>query len=100
MTFAAAGGPRMLARRDLAVERRSVALPANRGVMPLRRRAARNVMRVVARGAQQLALALQETCRAAQAISGIHDLELLFTARARRVVEVEDECGHGLAGPI
>src|SRR5688572_26821841 len=77
---------RVFPRRDLLIEGRRVALTADCGVVLLCRFAARSVMRIVAGGAEHLAVALQKTRRAAEAISRVDDLEFVFPAGARRLV--------------
>src|SRR6516162_1981168 len=91
----ASGRTRVFPRRDLFVEGRVMALAADCGVMPICLVTSRNIVRIVASRAEQLAVALQKTCRAPQAISRVDDLELVFPAGTCRVVEVEDEPGHG-----
>ena len=100
VTTGAAVCARVFPRRDLPVESRPVALTADRGVMPLCRFSPRSIMRIVASGAQHLAIALQKTGRAAQAISRVDDLELFFPAGPWRVIEIQDVRFQGLARTV
>src|SRR4051812_8867924 len=57
-------------------------------------------VRIVARGAAEFAITLQETLRAPEAVGRTDDLELVLPASSRRVVEVEDEITERLTGLI
>src|SRR5205823_6245102 len=49
----------------------------------------RHVVRVVAGGAVQRALAFEETFGSAYPVNGVHELELVIVTSARRVIEEE-----------
>ena len=68
--------------------------------MPRCFRAAGNVVRIVAGGALQGAIALQKALRAADAVDGIYQLELVLATRPRSVVEEKPIRAQRLAGPV
>src|SRR5439155_1285421 len=83
----ATGSAYVFPRGHQPIEGGTVALAARCVVMARSLCPARHVVRVVAGGAVQRALAFEETFGPAYPVNGVHELELVIVTSARRVIE-------------